>query len=357
MKPKQITMRTGWLSVAVAAAALAVVATAVSAPATRATRATAVAGGYGWPIAPFDRAHPVRAGVGDPRTLFRNKGRDAALSGPGSFSFHNGVDIDARNGTHVYPVLSGTAHPIAGGVIVRVADGRSFVYEHIVPAVSDGQWVTARQTVIGRIKNWAEEVHFTEVARSGRAVNPLLPGHLTPYVDTTTPTIPRLLVRNPRGSGVDSFDVRGRIELIAEAYDGPMPVAQSARRTLSASDFAYDRFPLAPAAVTWSLSTLGGRVVVPPTTVVDFRAGAPRSNAGFWGVYARGTYQNRAVISARLHWNMPGRYLFKLTHSPIDTLKLANGIYRVTITAVDTAGNRGTVTERLDVWNPENKKH
>ena len=355
MKATQISRRFGWLAVAAALAALALVATAVSAPTTPATR-LAVAGGYGWPIAPFDRAHPVRAVVGDPRTVFRNKGRKAALSGSGVFAFHNGVDIDGRNGTRVYPVLSGAAHLIRGGVAVRVADGRSFVYEHIVPTVSDGQWVTARETVIGRIENWAEEVHFSELSPRGRALNPLLPGHLTPYADTTAPTIPRLLVRAPGGAGVDSFDVRGRIDLVAEAYDAPIQVARTARRTLSASHFAYDRFPVVPAALTWSLSTLGGRVVVRPTTAVDFRAGAPRSNAGFWGVYARGTYQNRAVISARLHSGMPGRFLFKLTHSPIDTRRLANGIYRVTITAVDTAGNRGTVSERLDIWNPENKR-
>jgi hypothetical protein len=52
---------------------------------------------YGWPIKPFHRQHPIRGYFGDPRTLAweGQPGLDSELT-PGSFSFHNGVDIVAR---------------------------------------------------------------------------------------------------------------------------------------------------------------------------------------------------------------------------------------------------------------------
>src|SRR5262249_33751641 len=67
------------------------------APATGAVRSAARArpnrcggrGAYGWPVRPFDRPHPVRGNMGDPRTVYSVKG--------GSFSFHNGVDVVAPN--------------------------------------------------------------------------------------------------------------------------------------------------------------------------------------------------------------------------------------------------------------------
>src|SRR5215831_11445743 len=59
---------------------------------------------YGWPIEPFHRQHAIRGYFGDPRTLAREGplGVDNELS-PGSFTFHNGVDIVAGTGTPVYP--------------------------------------------------------------------------------------------------------------------------------------------------------------------------------------------------------------------------------------------------------------
>src|SRR5690348_4783177 len=87
---------------------------------------------YQWPLKPFDRPHPVRASFGDPRTVFRTSRGDDPLAGSGSFRFHDGIDIDAPNGTRVYPVISGTVVPYGGSSTVDVAapDGRSFLYIH-----------------------------------------------------------------------------------------------------------------------------------------------------------------------------------------------------------------------------------
>jgi hypothetical protein len=348
-----ISTRIALVAIAATAFVLALGASASSAPLTPAARAVA---SYGWPVAPFDQAHPVRAMVGDPRTLFKSTSHRHALSGPGLFSFHDGVDIDARSGTAVYPVVSGVARVAGDGVVVQAHDGRLFMYKHIAPAVRSGQRVTARQTVLGHVENWAEVIHFSELTGDGRVVNPLLPGHLTPYADTTDPTVARLHFRGVSGGAVDSFDLRGRITLIAEAYDTPMPLDHETRRALRLTKFARDRFPVTPASLTWSLATLGGRVVVPPTTVMDFRVAARWPNEAFWSVYARGTFQNRAVITARLHSYMPGRYLFRLTRAPLDTRRLANGVYVAKVTAVDARGNRSSLSERIEIWNAGNKR-
>src|SRR6516164_4051664 len=71
---------------------------------------TASAGrSYGWPVAPFDRQHPIRGGFGDPRTIYLEPPTHASLMHPvGSFSFHQGVDISAPDGPAVYPVADGT---------------------------------------------------------------------------------------------------------------------------------------------------------------------------------------------------------------------------------------------------------
>src|SRR5581483_6598679 len=62
---------------------------------------------YRWPIRPFDRQHPVRGFLGDPRTFYANLGDIPTPTTDGLFSFHNGVDIVAHAGTKVYSILSG----------------------------------------------------------------------------------------------------------------------------------------------------------------------------------------------------------------------------------------------------------
>src|SRR5205807_778886 len=85
-------------------------------------------GAYSWQVRPFDRPHPVRGNMGDPRTVYSVEGA--------SFSFHNGVDIYAPDGTPVYPVVSRIADvERRQEVIVRSPDGRSFQYWHLVPEV------------------------------------------------------------------------------------------------------------------------------------------------------------------------------------------------------------------------------
>src|ERR1043165_2570356 len=70
--------------------------------------------GYGWPVKPFDRQHPVRANLDDPR----NGHGDAK-------SFHFGVDISAPNGSPVYAVAPGKVFVTRGREAVAVKSATS----------------------------------------------------------------------------------------------------------------------------------------------------------------------------------------------------------------------------------------
>src|SRR5580765_7092599 len=88
---------------------------------------------YNWPVKPFDCQHPIRGAFGDPRTMALEQPFGVtAPADSGSYSFHSGVDIVAKPGTAVYPVVSGVVFR-AGlhGIIVHTTDERSFQYWHL----------------------------------------------------------------------------------------------------------------------------------------------------------------------------------------------------------------------------------
>ena len=158
----------------------------------------AAAAAYPWPIKPFDRQHPIRGFFGDPRTVYAGGVDDNGISGPGSFSFHQGVDIVAPDGTPVYAIANGRVRYI-GAATLNLVTARSvtFQYFHVVAVVGEGQHVVARQTVIGYVQAPYGHVHISEI-RKGHAVNPLQRGHLTPYFDSTRPTVREHSAREPR---------------------------------------------------------------------------------------------------------------------------------------------------------------
>jgi hypothetical protein len=323
---------------AVAAAALAV---GEAHPAVAARASTA----YGWPVKPFHQPHPVRGDFGDPRTVFAAAPTaGGVLTGPGQFSFHQGVDISAPNGTAVYPVRDGrvtTASVAKGGerVSVQCPNGVEFQYWHITPQVHVGEWVTTDRTVLGTILKPNGHVHITEL-RNGRPVNPLAPGHLTPYSDTTKPIVESIGFRLAAGSTAFANFVRGRLDLVAEAFDTPsVPVPG-----------LWHHMPVAPALLTWRIQTWTGRVVVPEQVAADFRTTVP-PNGDFWTVYARGTFQNMAVFGTHYSYLQPGCLLFRLTRAPLDTTRLPDGVYDVVVTATDIRGNSSSLSSRFSIHN------
>jgi hypothetical protein len=297
---------------------------------------------YTWPIKPFDRPHPVRANFGDPRTLFHAAPSQRALmSAAGSFSFHFGIDIAAPNGTPVYAVRSGTASLLSGAT-VQVTSGHGFAaqYWHIIPAVHAGEHVVADVTVLGRTLNF-DHVHFTEL-RNGGPVNPLAPGHLGPFEDTTRPEVTSISFRRPdRAQDVAPEFVHGSVEIVAACHDMPAMAVPG----------LWSNLPIAPARITWRIERARDRgVVSPEQTAFDVRSTLP-PNSAFWRFYARGSRQNMPTFGSHRFWLQPGVYLYPLTHASLETTSLANGIYAVVVTATDTRGNSGSARQIFTVLN------
>jgi hypothetical protein len=295
---------------------------------------------YGWPIRPFDIQHPIRANFGDPRTISAERLGLDDRGDPGDYSFHNGVDISAKPGTPVFPVVSGIASlRHVDEVLVHVPGGlRNFQYWHITPSVHDGERVVADKTVLGTVQVPARHVHLSEID-GDHITNPAR--HLRPYDDRTAPAVNSVSIVGPPSNLQDAQAVSGTVSIAADAADTP-PLAVPG---------SWDGFPITPAVVQWELVDAEGRPAVALETVADFHRFEPPKR-DFWNVYANGTYQNFPVFDHRFYWRHPGRYLFKLTRLPLDTARFRNGVYRLRVIASDICGNRGTLTERVRIANP-----
>jgi hypothetical protein len=300
----------------------------------------------------LDQSHPVLAehrselpvpgGFGDPRTVFRGPNVERTLlEGGGSFSFHQGLDISAPDGSPVYAVAPGTVVRARGGrVTVDCGNGRSFQYWHIEPVARVGQHAVAGKTLLGFIQQKREHVHLTHLEK-GRAVNPVEPGRLAPYRDATTPQVLSVSIWNDDfGRKSVEGEASGRVHLIAEAIDMPaLPVPGR-----------WNGFPVTPAKVSWRIETSDGHIVA-RRIARDVRSTVPK-NDGFWNTFARGTHQNWPVFDGLKQRGMTGRYLFKLSIEPFDTSKLADGEYELVVIAEDTAGNR---TGRVLIFSVDNR--
>jgi murein DD-endopeptidase MepM/ murein hydrolase activator NlpD len=261
---------------------------------------------YGWPVKPFNRQHPVRANLNDPRN-------------GGGNSFHFGIDVSAPNGTAVYAVEAGEVYLRRGRMAVAVKGARrTFGYWHVMPAVRNHQHVRLHQ-LIGYIcdEGGGRHVHLAE-RRNGDYVNPLRPGGIGPYVDRTPPTVASVHFLR-KGSELAPDALTGRVAIVVEAIDTtPMLVPAP-----------WSNLPVTPARIRWSIAR-GSHRVVAPRTAVDFRYKMiPASR--YDSIYAPGTEQN--------HVGEPGHYRFYLSHG-LRSSRLPDGVSRLRIEAIDTRGNR-----------------
>ena len=264
--------------------------------------------GYGWPVKPFNRQHPVRAYLNDPR----NGHGDAK-------SFHFGIDISAPTGTAVYAVAPGMAFVTRGRMAVAVRGAsRTFGYWHVKPAVRNHQYIRLHQ-LLGYIvdEGSGKHVHFAERDRHGLYQNPLRQGGLGPYVDRTAPRVASVeFIRN--GHEVDARALSGRVDVVAEIYDAtPMRVPAP-----------WTNMPVTPAKVGWSLAHDGRRIRT-ERTIINSDHMLPGKLYDL--IYAPGTAQN---------WvGAPGHYRFYIARG-LDASQLPAGISRLRIDAADTRGNR-----------------
>jgi len=265
--------------------------------------------GYGWPVKPFNRQHPVRAYLDDPR----NGHGDAK-------SFHFGVDISAPNGSPVYAVAAGEVFVTRGRKAVAVRGAAStFGYWHVKPAVRNHQIVGLHQ-LLGYIvdEGGGAHVHFAE--RGGthnEYLNPLRPGALGPYVDRTPPTVLSIeFLRN--GREVDANALSGRIDIVAEVVDTtPLTVPAP-----------WSHLPVTAAQIRWGITN-----VLAPRTVIDADHMLP--GKAYDSIFAPGTVQN---------WvGKPGHYRYYLARG-FRASRLPAGTRRLRIQATDTRGNRSVAS-------------
>ncbi|MFL6020555.1 MAG: peptidoglycan DD-metalloendopeptidase family protein [Gaiellaceae bacterium] len=298
---------------------------------------------YGWPVKPFDQQHPLRGSFGDPRSVFRGAPTPAGLMhSQCACSYHQGIDISAPDGTAVYAVLDGVVRTVTPDwVEVDSDNGVGFQYWHITARVREGQNVDARSDVLGTIQKGSKHVHLTEL-KDGKAVNPLAPGHIGPYTDETSPAVGAITFRSgDTGPELLPEYLHGSVELVASASDTPaIPVPAP-----------WNGLPVTPAKLTFHISAFpDGKVIVPETTALDVTRTLP-GTSDMWHTYARGTHMNMVQMGVHRYWYQPGSYLFKLTAAPFDTHRLADGVYRLTVTASDTAGNAGHASQIFQVHN------
>jgi len=298
---------------------------------------------YGWPVKPFDQQHPVRGSFGDPRSVFRGAPTLGGLMHSAcACSYHQGIDIAAPDGTAVYAVRDGVVRTVTPDwVEVDSAGGSAFQYWHVAATVRVGEHVDAQRDVVGHILKGSKHVHLTEL-QDGRPVNPLAPGHIGPYADTTVPAVGGLSFRS-RDTGPELLPeyIHGRVELVASASDTPaIPVPGQ-----------WNGLPVTPAKLTFRITTFPvGDVVVAETTAMDVTRRLP-DTSDMWHTYARGTHMNMVQMGVHRYWYNPGAYLFKLTPASWDSHSVKDGVYKLTVTAWDTAGNHSSASQIFQVHN------
>jgi hypothetical protein len=259
-------------------------------------RLRAVPPAYGWPVKPFDRQHPVRAFLDDPR-----------IGAHGSRAFHFGIDVAAPDGTDVYAVEPGILYLSHGSLAVVSGPSHEFGYWHVKAArgLREHQ-IVHRHQLLGTILPGWTHVHFAE--RVGRDyVNPLRPGGLGPYTDPVPPTIAEVSLARAASGG---------LMILADAYDTTWPPVPG----------PWAREPVAPALIQWRALGSGGGLGR-WHTAVDFRH-RMLDRSLFDSIYAPPTAQN--------HMGEAGLYCFYVAHD----WKPADGTYRLEVAASDTRGNR-----------------
>lgn len=317
----------------------------------------------GWPVAPRHVQHPIRGPFADPRGPDEN----------GLAGYHFGVDVNvddefpepgAPSGLshRVYALESGVARdrsPVAHRCVDRRLEVGHFEYWHVSPIVSDGQRVRGGQQIGWTCRGeWHVHVSEWQVFRGRRVtVDPLhRGGAFRPFVDTAAPVVsafrfvtpptspwaPTTSLAEPDSSTpLSSSALHGRVELRVRVDDPQSFLGFLARNPAWATVWS----PYALRVVIRDVET--GRVVLRRITFRDDQL----PQTPYLDHYAPGTVEDKKLSVCigppplercdGVTWLRP----FSRFHLEYwDTTRVANGAYRVTVVARDTAGNTGSAS-------------
>jgi hypothetical protein len=281
---------------------------------------------YGWPIKPFNRQHPVRGQLNDPRM------NGDSVDTSTSFTFHSGVDIATPDGTAVYAVAAGRVHYLDPTAIAvrRPHVPVVFEYWHVIPLVKDKSFVK-RHALLGYVEMGRGHVHFAQ-KENNTYVNPLRRGGLTPYIDHTLPTIKSITYYDNAGVNhtLENAVVSGDVRIVVDAYDTPE---------------LKSNWPLAvvtPAWIGWQLIDASGRAIEHKHR--DFSRKLYRESAA--DIFAPGTFKNAMkkgsfIVGNYNYWIGPER----------NTTRVKGGTYTLLVTVADVRDNETTKTIRFAVAN------
>jgi hypothetical protein len=280
---------------------------------------------YGWPIKPFNRQHPVRGQLNDPRM------NGSTFDSSTSLTFHSGVDIATRDGTAVYAVAAGRVHYLdQSAIAVRLPNvAVVFEYWHIVPVVNNKALVK-RHALLGFVEEGRGHVHFAQ--KLNRVyVNPLRRGGLTPYTDYTPPIINSISYYDGAYHDLDKAALSGKIRITVNTYD--------TQELASNWPWAV----VTPTWVEWQLIDESGRTIehlhrdlgrkLYPHNVLDIFAPGTRKNS------KRSSLS--FVVGNYIYWVGPER----------DTTYMWNGTYQLLVTVADIRGNETTQRASFTVAN------
>lgn len=324
----------------------------------------------GWPVRPLHAQHPIRGSFLDPRGK-----DDDGLSG-----YHFGIDVNVDDHvpdpgasptfSHaVYAVESGLAR-LPAGVLTRSCGARRldvghFSYWHVSPIVRPWQHVRAGQQ-IGWTCRGMWHVHLSEWQRFLGVriwVDPLhRGGKLVPYTDAAPPVVSALsffgpglvpwlplhtLVAPDSSPRLGAGSLHGLVEIRARIGDPQTFFGFLARDPAWPTEFT-------PYRVDVTIAHADGRAVLHRT---EFRADQ-LPQTPYIDHYAPGTVEADNMQEcvgppaltrcAGTYWLRP---LSRLRQEFWNTRAVANGAYRVTVTAWDIAGNRTSLTQAVRVAN------
>jgi len=164
-----------------------------------------------------------------------------------------------------------------------------------------------------------------------RLHEPLRPGALSPYRDTTKPTIGGFGFERD-GTGVGRA-LRGVVDLVVEAWDD-VPVAVPA---------PWNAKPVAPACVEWRLRAVRGRYASRWAVAAGFRRSIPHVP---FRIGLREMDAPEPPVGARRPWPLPVP-----PRVTVDMRSLADGRYRLDVRLADSRGNTTTRSATFVVAN------